>query len=556
VDKEGSSLGRESSSPRRIRCAIYTRKSTEEGLEQQFNSLHAQREAAEAYIQSQKHLGWTLIKTHYDDGGFSGGSLDRPALHQLLEHIEAGLIDCVMVYKVDRLSRSLLDFARLMDRFEQRSVSFVSVTQQFNTTTSLGRLTLNILLSFAQFEREIISERTRDKMGAARRKGKWVGGTPLLGYDVDARGGRLVINPSEAARVREIFELYRTVGSLALVVAELRRRGWTTKSWKSRGGTRHSGRPFTKSSVRLLLTNATYAGKVRYRGVLYEGEHPAIVEGALWDAVNAQFCGRQMLPQERSRPQIAPLAGLLTCKSCQKPMIPTYADKGTRRYRYYVCQGAREKGWKSCATKSVAASLLEESVVTQLRAQLSILETRQTLQPSESNWQALLQGDAAIIPAFVEEISYDGPAGKVSIKLRRAGQAQNQSGAVTFEYAIPGRRAGRAHPSFRHQAASEALNRPPRLARLVALAHKLEELVRSDQVKDYAELARLSRVSPARIGQIVILGQLAPAIQEQVLFLSTEQAARIPERELREIAREPLWDRQCARFEQLLSTCT
>src|ERR1700721_182398 len=191
-----------------IRCAIYTRKSTEEGLEQEFNSLHAQREAGEAFIKSQKHAGWTLLSSHYDDGGFTGGNLDRPALKQLLEDIEARRIDCVVVYKVDRLRRSLLDFARLVDRFDQRSASFVSVTQPFNTTTSLGRLTLNILLSFAEFEREIIRERTSDKMSAARRKGKWVGGTPVLGYDVDPAGGRLIVNEKESGRVRDIFALY------------------------------------------------------------------------------------------------------------------------------------------------------------------------------------------------------------------------------------------------------------------------------------------------------------------------------------------------------------
>lgn len=225
-----------------VRCAIYTRKSTEEGLDQDFNSLHAQREAAEAYIQSQKHLGWTLVSKHYDDGGFTGGNLDRPALQQLLEDTDAHQVDCVVVYKVDRLSRSLLDFARLVDRFDQRSVSFVSVTQQFNTTSSLGRLTLNILLSFAQFEREIIGERTRDKMSAARRKGKWIGGTPVLGYDVDPAGGRLVVNDKEAKRVREIFALFLQHHSLSAVVAELGRRRWKTKSWKSQSGRAHAGR--------------------------------------------------------------------------------------------------------------------------------------------------------------------------------------------------------------------------------------------------------------------------------------------------------------------------
>jgi site-specific DNA recombinase len=237
---------------RTVRCAVYTRKSTEEGLDQEFNSLQAQREAAEAYIKSQRHLGWTLLPQLYDDGGFTGGNIERPALKHLLEDIEAHRVDCVMVYKVDRLSRSLLDFARLMDLFDQRSVSFVSVTQQFNTTTSLGRLTLNILLSFAQFEREIIGERTRDKMSAARRKGKWVGGIPVLGYDVDPRGGRLIVNEGEAAQAREIFKLYAKHRSLAKVVAELHRRQWTTKSWATKKGLQRAGSVFDKGLAAAL----------------------------------------------------------------------------------------------------------------------------------------------------------------------------------------------------------------------------------------------------------------------------------------------------------------
>src|SRR5438477_12387191 len=260
-----------------IRCAIYTRKSTEEGLDQDFNSLQAQREAAEAYITSQKECGWKLLPDHYDDGGFTGGNLDRPALQRLVTDVEARRVDCVVVYKVDRLSRSLLDFARLIDRFDQRSVTFVSVTQQFNTTSSLGRLTLNILLSFAQFERETIGERTRDKMSAARRKGKWVGGTPVLGYDVDPAGGRLIINETEAQRVREIFRLFKKHGSLVKLVAELQARRWTNKSWRSKRGIEHVGRPFTMATLRNLLTNPIYGGKVEYRDTIYPGEHPAII---------------------------------------------------------------------------------------------------------------------------------------------------------------------------------------------------------------------------------------------------------------------------------------
>src|SRR5216683_944031 len=379
-----------------VRCAIYTRKSTEEGLDQEFNSLHAQRESAEAYIASQKEAGWKLVPARYDDGGFSGGNLDRPALRRLLDDVEARRIDCVVVYKVDRLSRSLLDFARLMDRFDRRSVSFVSVTQQFNTTSSLGRLTLNILLSFAQFEREIIGERTRDKMGAARRKGKWVGGTPVLGYDVDPAGGRLVVNEPEAQRVREIFRLFQTHRSLLKLVNQLEARRWTNKSWKSKSGVEHVGRPFTKPTLRNLLTNPIYGGKVEYRDTIYPGEHPAIVAPALWEKVNAEFRARQRKRSDAVRAkQNALLAGLLFCHSCNRPMIATYTAKRGRRFRYYVCQRARRNGWDSCPTKAVPAVLIEDSVVAQLGAALTSEETRRQLQVAEGDWQQFQQGDRA-----------------------------------------------------------------------------------------------------------------------------------------------------------------
>jgi site-specific DNA recombinase len=405
------------SKPALVRCAIYTRKSTEEGLDKDFNSLEAQREAAEAYIESQRHLGWTLVPQHYDDGGFSGGSLDRPALQNLLSDIESGRVDCVLSYKVDRLSRSLLDFARLVDRFDRRSVNFVSVTQQFNTTTSIGRLTLNILLSFACFERDLIRDRTRDKMSAARRKGKWVGGTPVLGYDIAAGGGRLVLNEREAARVREIFALYQSHHSLAAVVDELNRRRWKTKSWKSKTGTHHSGRAFTKDSLRRLLMNAIYAGKVEHRGTTYLGEHPAIIEPALWDEVNAAVAIDRREPTTTpSTPQNALLAGLLICASCQRSMVATYTLKRGRRYRYYVCRTARQRGWDACPTKSVPAAILEDSVVSQVRAALN---AGQLPIASESEWQDLLEGDAAgLIRTIVEEIRYEGSTGAVSLKLR------------------------------------------------------------------------------------------------------------------------------------------
>jgi site-specific DNA recombinase len=247
--RDHQEIAEQLSANRTVRCAIYTRKSTEEGLQQEFNSLDAQREAAEAFIASQRHEGWTLIPDSYDDGGYTGANMERPALKRLLADIEAEKVDCVVVYKVDRLSRSLLDFARMVAIFEKRGASFVSVTQQFNTTASLGRLTLNILLSFAQFERELIAERTRDKMSAARRKGKWVGGSPVLGYDVAPGGGKLVVNEDEARRVRAIFDLYLEYRTLIPTVGEINRRGWTTKQWTTKNGREHCGKPFTKSGL-------------------------------------------------------------------------------------------------------------------------------------------------------------------------------------------------------------------------------------------------------------------------------------------------------------------
>ena len=260
-----------------VRCAAYTRKSTEEGLDQDFNTLDAQREACEAYVASQKGLGWLCLADHYDDGGFSGGTLDRPALARLLADIKAGKIDCIVVYKVDRLSRSLLDFSRLVEVLDAHDVSFVSVTQPINTADSAGRLMLNVLLSFAQFERETIADRTRDKMSAARRKGKWTGGTPVLGYDIHPDGGKLLPNEDEAEQVREIFRLYVRHKSYRAVCAGLERRGWTTKSWTTKKGVHHEGGPFTKSTLQRHLTNYTYIGKVNFKGQVYEGEHESIV---------------------------------------------------------------------------------------------------------------------------------------------------------------------------------------------------------------------------------------------------------------------------------------
>jgi site-specific DNA recombinase len=353
-----------------VRCAVYTRKSTDEGLQQEFNSLDAQREAAEAFVRSLAGEGWTCLAERYDDGGCTGGNMDRPALRRLLANIEAGQVDCVVVYKVDRLSRSLLDFARMMQTFERHRVAFVSVTQQFNTATSMGRLVLNVLLSFAQFEREIIAERTRDKIAATRRKGKWAGGHPILGYDVDPRGFRLAVNADEATRVRAIFALYLEHAALLPVVQELERRGWVNKRWQTRKGPERGGRPFTKTSLHRLLTNVAYVGKVRYKDEVHDGEHPAIVDPGVWQQVQnlLQRHGRTGGAPVRSQFE-ALLKGLLRCVPCGCAMSPSHTTrKGVKRYRYYVCSGAQKRGWQTCPSKSIPAAPLEQLVIEQIRS--------------------------------------------------------------------------------------------------------------------------------------------------------------------------------------------
>lgn len=351
-----------------VRCATYTRVSTPDQANGDFTSIDNQREACAAYIASQKHEGWTSLPESYDDTGFSGGNIDRPALVRLLADIESGLVDCIVIYKVDRLSRSLLDFAKLVEVLDARSVSLVSVTQPINTADSAGRLMLNVLLSFAQYERELIADRTSDKMSAARRKGKWTGGTPVLGYDVHPDGGKILVNEDEAAQVREIFRLYIQHQSLSKVCAVLNQQGITTKSWTTRKGVHHEGGPFTKSTLQRHLTNATYIGKVDHKGQIYPGEHEAIVPTRTFNKV-------QKLIAENRRTNGAYvknkygflLRGLVKCTACDSAMTPSISRKGSRIYRYYVCSSAQRLGYKTCPHPSIAAQKLEDQVVDQIR---------------------------------------------------------------------------------------------------------------------------------------------------------------------------------------------
>ena len=565
---------------RNIRCAIYTRKSTSEGLDQDFNSLDAQREAAEAFIASQRSEGWTVQPQRYDDGGFTGANADRPALQQLLEGITDRRVDVVVVYKVDRLSRSLLDFARLIELFERHGVSLVSVTQSFNTATSMGRLTLNILLSFAQFERELISERTRDKMGAARRKGKWVGGTPPAGYRLPPGGGRLEIDAQEADLVREVYELYQQRKSMIQVVEELGRRGRITRQRQTSNGRVFGGRPLTVGNVRNILTNAVYAGKVRYDGEIYDGEHEAIISEDVFQAVAEIMSANHWSGSADGREQTVvefPLAGLLRCSSCDSALTPTRARSGNRCYCYYVCVSIHKKGRRSCPVKRLSAPVTEARVIDALRklaadpqhlsellepdcqGRPALLETlQQAVSVFGSNWDLIFPDEQRRVlrlavsrvmyhpsGAFTLVLSGDG-LNKLAAEVAAGNSTGNQGAPCQLPDALELNVDAVAATEQPEESASAGNGKAKKLtaASVLALAHRIDELVRSGQAKDYAAVARQLGLSRARVTQLSQLRFLAPAIQEEVIAGTSERAGCATERLLRKICTLADWNQQ------------
>ena len=413
---------------KKVRCAIYTRKSSEEGLDMEFNSLDAQREACEAYIASQRAEGWVLIRDRYDDGGVSGGTLERPALKRLLADIEEDLVDVVVVYKIDRLSRALMDFAKLVEVFDANDVTFVSVTQAFNTTTSMGRLTLNILLSFAQFEREVIGERIRDKVAASRKRGMWMGGYTPLGYEVQER--KLLVNRKEAALVRRIFAGFVELESGTRLVQALRAEGATTKR----------GRRFGKGDVYRILSNRVYLGEAVHKGTSYPGEHEAIVSQAQWDAVHAVLQVSPRVRRNRSRNQSPALLGGLLFGTDGRALSPTHT-KGRRGqiYRYYVSQSVLKGGAADGPEVArVSAGEIEEAVMAQVRTllrqpevvlgawrtarasapDLTEDEVRVALERFDPLWDELFPAEQArILRLLVDRVTVDADGAEVRLRL-------------------------------------------------------------------------------------------------------------------------------------------
>ncbi|WP_137113159.1 recombinase family protein [Rhodobacter sp. SY28-1] len=427
---------------RKLRCAVYTRKSSEDGLEQEFNSLHAQREACEAYIASQRSEGWVLVRDHYDDGGISGGTLERPGLQRLLEDIEDGLVDVVVVYKIDRLSRSLADFAKLVEVFDRNGVTFVSVTQSFNTTTSMGRLTLNILLSFAQFEREVTAERIRDKVAASRRKGMWMGGVPPYGYRVENR--KLMVDEDAAAHVRWIFARFIEIGSCTILAQEVEAKGLRTSR----------GNRIDKKYLYRMLSNRAYIGEAVHKGDSYPGEHDAIIDRALWDKVHLILKESPRARGTRTRAQTPALLKGLVFGPDGAAFSPTHTRKLGRLYRYYVSQSVLKFGKGGCPIGRVPAADLEAAVIQQLRAVFRQPETvagtwkaarahddsiteadaSAALQRLDPVWDELFPAEQArIVGLLVERV--DIGDGELVVRLRQVGLSTlvQQLGSVTKE---------------------------------------------------------------------------------------------------------------------------
>ncbi len=557
------------------RCAIYTRKSSEDGLEQEFNSLHAQRDACLAYISSQRHEGWKALPTRYDDGGFSGGTLKRPAMQQLLADIRAGRVDLVVIYKVDRLTRSLADFAKLVEIFDAHDVSFVSITQHFNTTTSIGRLTLNMLLSFAQFEREVTGERIRDKIAASKRRGMWMGGPLSLGYDV--RDRKLVVNEAEAETVRHIFRSYLELGSVRLLERRLGDERIRSKLHSNADGSVRGGKPLTRGALYLMLENRLYRGQVSHKGAVYPGEHPSIIDETLWDAVQKQLAEHRAKSSTKSK-GMTPclLAGLLYDESGDR-LVPSHAVKSGKRYRYYVSArlitGSRSEAPDGIR---VPAAEVESGVIERIRQFLSdrtsVFEALQLTEPDvghvqqsmrraeeiadglacggRSELSAMLRRLVSCIEVRADQISISILPAKLPALLRGMSAVEHTSpvdlavetGApLVLHVPLVRRRAGRDTQLLID--GPQVAQADPPLIRMLVRARELKARLLQSGDASLSETSRSEGIGRSYLTRLVRLAFLAPDIVGAIL--DGRQPAQLTAARLSRITRLPLdWSEQ------------
>jgi len=503
-------------------CAIYTRKSSEEGLEQEFNSLDAQREAGSAYIKSQAHEGWRELKDRYDDGGYSGGNLERPALTRLLEAIRGSRVHTIVVYKVDRLTRSLRDFAKLIDVFETYDVSFVSVTQQFNTTTSMGRLMLNVLLSFAQFEREVTGERIRDKIAASKKKGMWMGGVPPMGYE--ARDKKLVVNKDEAAVVEHIYRRYGELGCISELVRELKAQGCQTKRYVAASGRVSGGRPFSRGHVHRILTKRIYLGEVVHNGVTYPGEHDAIVDQETWGRTRALLSGNKQGSTRAETLSSASLLQGLLYDDAGNRMSPSHARRGERRYRYYVSQAVIQNRRQDAGSiPRLPAHDLEKLVIDAVAGWLA----RQAPQcPGESKSDKFTEAERyQRIRRVIERIVVGRNEVRVGLTPEASveeplpstpGSLEPRSVTLRLPYEVIGK-GGHTRIVGPSGTTPTVTGPDPALLKAVARAFSWKRQLLAGQARSISEIARQSGVTRPYVTRIIRLAFLAPDLVEAIL---------------------------------------
>ena len=546
--------------PKKRRCAIYTRKSSEEGLEQDFNSLDAQREACEAFIKSQKHEGWQAIDTLYDDGGISGATMERPALQRLLADITAGDIHVVVVYKVDRLTRALSDFAKIVEIFDDNSVSFVSVTQQFNTTSSMGRLTLNVLLSFAQFEREVTGERIRDKIAASKKKGMWMGGFPPLGYD--AKDKKLIVNQQEAETVRHIFRRYIALGSIHRLKEELNARGIVSKARIFKTGRRRGGVPLARGALYLMLQNRIYRGEIVHKEKSYPGLHSAIIDRELWDRVQAKLAMNRIDRKNGTMAKEPSLLSGLLFDDHGHPMTPSHATRNGKRYRYYVSQPLITKNKASTPTgRRIPSGDIEKLVMERVRSFLSdqseVFEATESYvnEPAERHRlarQAMAlskewpTAEHTLPSSIISRIEVHEEKVEITLSISRLvevlrgapvdlPQATECENSVVLS--VPAR-LKRAGMGMRMIVEGKQEAKPdPGLIKLIIKAHEYQEKLVKGRVSSLSEIAEKEGVSGSYITRVIRLSFLAPDIIKAILLgnhpptltaASLNRASRLP----------------------------
>jgi DNA invertase Pin-like site-specific DNA recombinase len=552
------------------RCAIYTRKSTEEGLDQGFNSLHAQRDACEAYVSSQRSEGWTALKTHYDDGGFSGGTLDRPALKSLLQDIEAGKLDVVVVYKIDRLSRSLMDFAKLVEVFERKSVTFVSVTQSFNTTTSMGRLTLNVLLSFAQFEREVTGERIRDKFTASKKKGMWMGGTPPLGYDVHER--KLVVNPAEAEIVRTIFRLYLDLGSTRRLRDELKVRNIRSKAWTAGTGRVHAGYVFSRGALFHLLKNPVYVGQIRHKSETYPGEHEGIVPAELFEAAQKHFADSLQAKHAKVRARHKSLLEGILIDEAGASMTPSYSNNRLgMRYKYYI--SGRQRSERSTAGITRVPAIAIEDLVRRTLNRLRLLRSnsleigdeglRQLLARVDVGSQTLsLRLDRSLALKVWQDALDSGDAFDANHLLDHARshlhvgeQLNDRSDHLHLVLPVRARfRGGRAAILIPNGPEGKVGQPDIALIKGIARAQKWRAMLQRGEVDSIEAIAKKFDLDRSETGRTLGLAYLSPAITKSIL-----EGNQLPALRLKHLldADIPLaWHKQVAMLKEIIAAGT